>query len=271
MDNERNKIVYCIVYLISSQYRYIDKVSSSLSLSSTNHYSLPNVARQRLHRNEDIESRTKSWNEELRSIVTWHGVGGLPPTLRPSIQTDVSSKFTHRMPRGGPTIFVIFVRKRTRAPRNSNTGRGGWSRAVPQRNVLNEKCGMVGAAFLKRRGRNGNMQTSNGVAVVRDGYWTRAPDSTLRAEFWNDVEFLVRLIRGNLYARVQMERREKVFQSVFSLRVGSKGMDIRVILSYPFPSFPFFRTYYTRRVTFNLLISLNFYATNLVSRRKGTE
>lgn len=70
MDNERNKIVYCIVYLISSQYRYIDKVSSSLSLSSTNHYSLPNVARQRLHRNEDIESRTKSWNEELRSIVT---------------------------------------------------------------------------------------------------------------------------------------------------------------------------------------------------------
>ena len=201
MDNERNKIVYCIVYLISSQYRYIDKVSSSLSLSSTNHYSLPNVARQRLHRNEDIESRTKSWNEELRSIVTWHGVGGLPPTLRPSIQTDVSSKFTHRMPRGGPTIFVIFVRKRTRAPRNSNTSKGG-SRAVPQRNVLNEKCGMVGAAFLKRRGRNGNMQTSNGVAVVRDGYWTRAPDSTLRAEFWNDVEFLVRLIRGNLYARV---------------------------------------------------------------------
>lgn len=55
-----------------------------------------------------------------------------------------------------------------------------------------------------------------------------------------------------------MERRERVFQSVFSLRVGSKGMDIRVILSHPFPSFPFFRTYYTRRVTFNLLIIAEF-------------
>lgn len=58
MDNERNKIVYCIVYLISSQYRYIDKVSSSLSLSSTTLF-------QTLLANDSIE--TKILNPERKA------------------------------------------------------------------------------------------------------------------------------------------------------------------------------------------------------------
>ena len=156
--------------------------AKSNSVSFCSHFAIPRVQEPFHPRiiapfrtslvNDSIE--TKILNEKLEKIrestITFNRNTGL--------------KFTHRMPRGRGDSRNFRPETDTCAERKLEQLAGaGGSRAVRSATVLNEKCGMVGAAFLKRRGRNGNMQTSNGVAVVRDGYWTRAPDSTLRAEF----------------------------------------------------------------------------------------
>lgn len=88
--------------------------------------------------------------------------------------------YTSYAPWARPTIFVIFVPETDTCASNESSstvgvvGHVAWGATSLMKNV---------GWFLERRGRNGNMQTSNGVAVVRDGYWTRAANSTLRAEF----------------------------------------------------------------------------------------
>lgn len=201
MENERNKVVYSILssrglsaIIISQIHRKASKVSSSPirsnemdfaksnSVSFCSRFAIPRVQEPFHPRiiapfrtslvNDSIE--TKILNEKLEKIrestITFNRNTGL--------------KFTHHMPRGRGDSRNFRPETDTCAERKLEQLAGaGGSRAVRSATVLNEKCGMVAAAFLKRRGRNGNMQTSNGVAVVRDGYWTRAPDSTLRAEF----------------------------------------------------------------------------------------
>lgn len=201
MENERNKVVYSILssrglsgIIISQIHRKASKVSSSPirsnemdfaksnSVSFCSRFAIPRVQEPFHPRiiapfrtslvNDSIE--TKILNEKLEEIrestITFNRNTGL--------------KFTHRMPRGRDDSRNFRPETDTCAERKLEQLAGaGGSRAVRSATVLNEKCGMVAAAFLKRRGRNGNMQTSNGVAVVRDGYWTRVPDSTLRAEF----------------------------------------------------------------------------------------
>lgn len=205
MENERNKVVYSILSSrglsgkVSLYRRSIGKLPRFLLLrsvrmkwtspsriffllASTSRFAIPRVQEPFHPRiiapfrtslvNDSIE--TKILNEKLEKIrestITFNRNTGL--------------KFTHRMPRGRGDSRNFRPETDTCAERKLEQLAGaGGSRAVRSATVLNEKCGMVAAAFLKRRGRNGNMQTSNGVAVVRDGYWTRAPDSTLRAEF----------------------------------------------------------------------------------------
>lgn len=201
MENERNKVVYSILssrglsaIIISQIHRKASKVSSSPirsnemdfaksnSVSFCSRFAIPRV-QEPFHPRIIAPFRTSLVNDSIETKILNEKL----ETIRESTITfnrNTGLKFTHRMPRGRGDFRNFRPETDTCAERKLEQLAGaGGSRAVRSATVLNEKCGMVAAAFLKRRGRNGNVQTSNGVAVVRDGYWTRAPDSTLRAEF----------------------------------------------------------------------------------------
>lgn len=97
--------------------------------------------------NDSIE--TKILNEKLEKIrestITFNRNTGL--------------KFTHRMPRGrggGPTILVIFVRKRTRAPNESSSNSQGRAGHVPSGA---QPSLMKNVGWLPRRSLNGAVVT----------------------------------------------------------------------------------------------------------------
>lgn len=180
MENERNKVVYSILSSrglsgkVSLYRRSIGKLPRFLLLrsvrmkwtspsriffllASTSRFAIPRVQEPFHPRiiapfrtslvNDSIE--TKILNEKLEEIrestITFNRNTGL--------------KFTHRMPRGrggGPTILVIFVRKRTRAPNESSSNSQGRAGHVPSGA---QPSLMKNVGWLPRRSLNGAVVT----------------------------------------------------------------------------------------------------------------